>query len=177
MGSPTSDRDRYFSTYDWAGLHIRWEITQRFDPGAAVLLDVGAGWGKYAELLPEYVLDAVEIWRPYIVEERLGERYRKVIEGDIADVDVGFYDAIVLGDVFEHLPVRKAQLVLGRLEQSCTELYIAVPFTYEQEMVNHNPFEIHQQDDLTPDVMADRYPTLRPLALDAAKGLYVKAEP
>ena len=175
MGSPSTARDRYFSTFDWAGLHIRWEITQRFDPSASVLLDVGAGWGKYRDLLPEYEMDAVEVWRPYITAERLHDRYRKVIEADIADVRLDRYDAAILGDVFEHLPIRKAALVLERLERRCDELYVAVPFTYEQEMVNHNPFEIHHQTDLTPDVMADRYPTLRPIALDDSKGLYVKA--
>lgn len=174
MGSPANARDRFFSTWDWSGLHLRWEITSRFDPADTTILDVGAGWGKTREVLPEYVMDAVEVWRPYITGERLADRYRHVFEGDIADVPIGEYDAAVLGDVFEHLTVRKARLVLGRLLERCGEVYVVVPFTYEQPMVNGNPFEIHQQADLTRDVMAERYPELQALAVENGKGLYVR---
>jgi hypothetical protein len=174
MASPPDDRARYFATYDWAGLHIRWEITSRFDPTTAVLLDVGAGWGKYADLLPGWTIDAVEAWKPNITGEQLDERYRKVWHADVADLDLGFYDAVVMGDVFEHLSRQKAHLVLDRLLPRCDEIYVAVPFEYPQGAVDHNPYEAHLQDDLTPELMAAEYPQLWLLATGDGKGLYVK---
>lgn len=174
MASPASARERWFATYDWAGLTIAWEVRQRFDPNTAALLDVGAGWAKYADLLPEYTLDAVEAWKPNITAERLEERYRKVWHADVADLDLGHYDAAILGDVLEHLTRRKARLVLDRLCDRCDEVYVAVPWTYEQGPVGGNPYERHEQNDLTPEVMYAEYPQLRLLHQGDGKGLYVK---
>lgn len=179
MGSPSDARDRYLSTWDWAGVRIRWEILQRFDPETAVLLDVGAGWGKYRELLPEFVMDAVEIWQPYVEQERLRERYEFVWQCDVCSFDfesIDSYDAIILGDVFEHLSVEQATALLPRLLDACDELYVAVPFEYEQGIVDDNPYEVHQQADLNEAVMSWRYRHwLRPLDVsdDNTKAIYV----
>lgn len=174
MGSPSDARDRYLSTYDWAGLRVQWEIITHYDTSAE-LLDVGAGWGKYRDLLPEHTMDAVEIWQPYVEQERLHERYRDVIVGDICDVELRWYDVIILGDVFEHLTVEQATELLPRLWAACDEIYVAVPFEYEQGIENGNPYEVHQQPDLNERVMSLRYRNwLRPLFVEGDKAIYVK---
>lgn len=174
MGTPANDRDRYFSTYDFAGLQIRYDITRRFDQ-TTTILDVGAGWGKYRELLPEYPhMDACEIWHPNIEAELLGLGYRDVFEADIVVLDVDRYDVIIMGDVLEHLPTEAAAATVARLNNNCEEIYVAVPYLHPQGEVDGNPFERHVQDDLTDDVMIERYPTLVLYAGSPDKGVYVK---
>lgn len=175
MGSPSDARDRYFSTYDWSGLRVQWEIITSRDVRTATLLDVGAGWGKYRDLLPDYTMDAVEIWPEYVEQENLRERYRDVIVGDICDVELRWYDVVIMGDVFEHLTVEQATELLPRLVAACDELYVAVPFEYPQGMEHGNPYEIHQQPDLNEQTMSWRYREwLRPLYVESDKAIYVK---
>lgn len=175
MGSPTDARDRYLSTYDWAGLRIQWEVITNYDADTATVLDVGAGWGKYRDLLPDHTMDAIEIWPAYVEQERLRERYRDVIVGDVCNVDLSWHDVIILGDVFEHLTVDQATDVLPRLWSACDEMFVAVPFEYEQGIENGNPYEIHQQADLTELVMDMRYREwLSPLYVEDGKAIYVK---
>lgn len=175
MGTPKNDHDRYFATYDFAGLQIHYDMIQRFHPKTTTVLDVGAGWGKYCELMPEYRhMDACEIWRPNIEDQQLDQRYRHVFEADITDLDIEPYDVIIMGDVLEHLPVDAAVATVARLSASCEEIYVAVPYLHPQGEVDGNPFETHHQDDLTDDVVIERYPTLKLYAASPDKGVYVK---
>lgn len=167
MSSPRTVQERLDATYDWAGVRVRALVLESFSPRTTQILDVGAGWGKYRDLLAEYpYVDAVEIWRPYVEEERLRHRYRHVWTCDVVDLvgsstwHPGRYDLVVLGDVLEHLSVRDARTVLGRIGRAI----VAVPFEYAQDEVDGNPHEAHVQDDLTPEMMAERYPDLAPAA-------------
>lgn len=178
MGSPEDERDRIFATWDWAGVRIAYEVRHRFDAATDTVLDVGAGWGKYRTLLPDFVMDAVEVWVPYIAEERLHDRYRQVFACDVMDLPLEDpslrWSAIILGDVFEHLTVDQATALLPRLLDVCEELFVAVPFHYEQGVVNDNPYEVHQQADLDEEVMSWRYRHwLRPLYVENDRAIYV----
>lgn len=175
MATPTDEQSKYDALYDWAGIQIFNLVRDRFDPHMAILLDVGAGWGKYAKLLPDYVMDAVEIWQPYVEKELLWKHYRAVFNRDICDFDFDWYDAIIMGDVLEHIDVSRAQELIKSLLDRCDELYVIVPYEYPQGEVEGNRHEAHLQDDLTPKIMRQRYPELDLIAENGQKGIYIKA--
>jgi hypothetical protein len=50
---------------------------------------------------------------------------------------------------------------------------IAVPYMYRQGEWEGNVYETHWQPDLTPEVMALRYPELKLLVGDAVYGYYI----
>ena len=144
-------------SYDYGKPVVCQWIRDNFPKDSAVL-DVGACDGKWKNLLPEYAkMDAVEACNPYARE--LGG-YRQVFNADIKDLQYGEYDLIIFGDVLEHLTVEDAQKVLEYAWTRCRDFIVAVPFQYEQGIVDGNPYEIHIQDDLTPELMRERYPDL-----------------
>jgi hypothetical protein len=174
MSSPANLRTRYAALYDWAGQTISHKLRYRFHPETSILLDVGAGWGKYRDLFPDYTMDACEIWEPYIWNEMLEARYRIVHKGDICKVakaDIK-YDAIIMGDVFEHIERSRAKELLYDLRDKCEEIYIVVPYMYPQSTVDNNPYEEHLQSDLTAELMETEYPTLQMVDTNELKGLY-----
>lgn len=178
MGSPATPVDRLQATFDWGGLAVQGWIYSHLDFGAQIL-DVGAGWGKYRDLLPDFEnMDACEIWEPYVESERLRERYRQVYTVHVADMHPGLmarYDAVIFGDVLEHLKQQDAYDVLDR----CFQALVIVPFLYEQGPEQGNPHEAHLQPDLTMAVVEQRYPMLRLEGIEIRdgkpfKGFYLK---
>ena len=103
-------------------------------------------------------MDAVEIFEPYIEDNKLEEKYSHVFNCDIADFEYEGYDLIVFGDVIEHMPVEKAKKVLDYAKDRCQNMIILVPFLYVQGAMNGNDYEEHIQDDLTPELFKERYP-------------------
>lgn len=138
-------------------------IRENFPSGSTVL-DVGAGDGKWRELLPGLVMDAVEVYEPNAFELK---GYRKIYVNDICALNYDFYDLIIFGDVIEHLTVNEAQKVIEYAKRHCKDMVIAVPFLYEQGAIYGNPYEIHKQADLTRDIFKERYSGLEVL-FDAA---------
>lgn len=129
-------------------------------PKDSKILDVGACNGLWKRLLREYTMDAVEIFQPNIVW--LGD-YREVYNVDIYDFTYDWYDLIIFGDVIEHMSVERAQKVLEYASKRCKDLIVAVPFLYKQGAIYGNKWEIHIQDDLTAELVAERYPMLEVL--------------
>lgn len=169
---------------DWAGRQVRAIMEAEWMPSARVL-DVGAGKGKYRLLLPEYgCVDAVEIWEPYVTGYSLRDVYRAVYERDIMEVAEEFstagvkYDAVIMGDVLEHLTVNNAMRTLHYLKDVASEVLVIVPYNYEQGEEHGNPYQRHEQPDLTVENMHERYPELKldTIQVDTAsrpfKGLY-----
>ena len=141
-------------SYPYGKTEVATWIRQSFPD--AVILDVGAGEGTWHELLPEYVMDAVEIWEP--VAAAL-EGYRNVIVKDIISYRYRRdYDLIIFGDVLEHMSVSDAQKVIEYAKGHAKDILIAVPWLYEQGAVDGNRWQRHIQDDLTPELFAERYP-------------------
>lgn len=170
MGTPLQIEE---AMNDWAGLTVQSLVRGRFNPKKTKILDVGAGWGKYKLLLPEYKMDACEIWEPYVSQENLSSLYDTVFISDICDLVIDHYDAIIFGDVFEHIDKDDASDLLARIRDLSEEVYIVVPYLYHQGVVDDNPYEVHLQPDLTPHVMKQRYPELRLVVNDGdLKGLY-----
>ena len=139
---------------DWV---VRW-IRDNF-PKDSTILDVGACDGKWRRLLSDYPnMDAVEIFEPNA--ERIRDLYRNVFCADVAVLQYEEYDLIIFGDVIEHMPVETAQRVLKYAESRCKDMIVALPYLFPQGPIYGNPWEVHVQDDLTPETVAERYPNL-----------------
>lgn len=180
------NHERWQAIHDWAGLLVRRWMIQHHDPNETTVLDVGAGWGKYRELLPEYAkMDAVEVWRPTVDDEDLRVRYRNVFATDVYELVrspgwlESYYDVVILGDVLEHLTRERAQTTLSRVRERCDDVIVVLPYLYAQDEEDGNPYQVHRQDDLTPELVAAEYPELRLVAVETRdwrpfKGLYVR---
>lgn len=130
-------------------------------PRDATILDVGACDGNWRRLLPEFPnMDAVEAYGPNL---QLLKGYRNVYHEDIRAFRYDSYDLIILGDIIEHLNVHEAQTVLAYAAARCQDMIVAVPFQYSQGALYGNPYEVHIQDDLTPEIFAERYRMLEVL--------------
>ncbi len=150
-------------------------LTSNFNKDSRIL-DVGAGSGTYYELLHDYFdnIEAVEVFKPNIIENELEKKYKKVYCTDIKDFIYQFYDIIIFGDIIEHLDIKEADRVLKYAMGRCKEVIVAVPYCYRQGPAYGNIYEIHKQDDLTPENVLERYPYLELLYGNNVYGYYIK---
>lgn len=136
---------------------IAW-IRQNF-PQCSTCLDVGPCDGKWAYMLGNYlVMDAVEIYQPYIYWYQLQSKYRFVACADIAGYQYEWYDLVIFGDVIEHMTVEQAQKAIEYASHHCSKMIVAVPYQYKQGPMRGNKYETHIQDDITPEIFNERYP-------------------
>ena len=158
---------------------IRARVLQAFpDRESTQILDVGAGAGKFRDLLHDYPnIDALEIWEPYLERYNLADRYREVclrpaelLQRD----DFSKYGLVIFGDVLEHLTVGNAQAVLERASEAGCAILVCVPYEMPQDEWEGNPHERHIQDDLTHELVLERYPMLSCLIRDETYGVYVR---
>lgn len=145
-----------------------------FRHNAPVILDVGAGDGKLSDYLNRnrFCLAAVEIFEPYVSQFKLKDRYHRVFLQDARTLKQEIFDSsdiVVFGDVLEHMTAQEARELIDRVPSM---ILAQVPFLYEQGPVNGNQWETHLQPDLTPAIMKERYPSLRPVIVDERLGLY-----
>lgn len=154
---------------------VSW-ISQNFSKGTTCL-DVGACDGKWADLLNDYlIMDGIEIYQPNIGKHKLNNKYRRVFLGDIRKFEYKRYDLIIFGDVLEHMSVEDAQKVLEYAYPRCKNFLVAVPYQWVNRSHYGNPWEVHIQDDLTPENVLERYPCLKPLFIYERYGYYIKNE-
>ena len=170
MGTPDTEQSKLDALNDLGGTIIPAHIRENFVK--PTILDVGAGWGKYRKLLPEFRMDAVEIWQPYVEQENLQQLYRTVYVMDICDFGNAWYDIIILGDVLEHIDRERAIKLVEKLRKQCLQMYLVIPYQYHQGVVHDNKYEIHLQDDLTDSLIQELY-GLKLLAKDDVKGVYI----
>lgn len=172
MGTPEF-KNYLASLLDFAGFEIARLVRHRV-PTDRKILDVGAGWAKYRILLNEYAMDAVEIWKPYVEKHRLMDHYDSVHVMKAVDFQYPQrYGAVIMGDVLEHMPVKDAQAVIRAACGNADLVIVVVPFLMEQHEEEGNPYEAHVQDDLTEELMTERYPQLSLLVSNGHKGIYV----
>ena len=152
-------------------------LKQNFDKEATIL-DVGAGEGTYYNYLNDYFtnIEAVEVFKPNIDNFDLEKKYSKVYNVNIKDFKYNYYDIIIFGDVLEHLEVNEAQEVLKYACCRCQEVIVAVPYLNPQGIEEDNIYEIHKQDDLTDEIMQQRYPFLKNVFKTDYYGYYIKEE-
>lgn len=164
-------------SYDFYKQEVKEYLTSRY-PQKAKVLDVGAGEGTYYKLLKDYFkeIDAVEVFKPNIDKYQLKSKYHRVYNMNVVNFKYTYYDIIIFGDIIEHLTTEEAQEVLQYAYGRCNEMIVAVPYQLEQGIVENNIYEIHKQDDLTPEIMKKRYPYLKLLYKNDLYGYYVKGE-
>jgi len=160
-------------SYEWGKAAIREWIFSNFNEDAKIL-DVGAGCGTYYWILhPKYKhIDAVEIYEKNITDYRLDKKYERVFNENITNFLYGDYDLIIFGDIIEHLTVEDAQRVIEYALQHSRTIVVAVPFLLKSG-VNENAHEKHIQDDLTPEIISERYPMLQLLHKNNKYGYYI----
>ena len=149
------------ASYDYGKFEIVNWVKRNF-PEGSTCLDVGACDGKWYNLLGDYLkMDACEVFLPNIWEHQLDLKYHKVFDCDIVDLKYVRYDLIIFGDVIEHMTVANAQKALAYAWPRCKNLIVGVPWLYAQGALYGNTYEVHIQDDLTPELFAERYPDLK----------------
>jgi len=166
------------SSYSTFKPEIREHILSQFDPGATRVIDVGPGEGTYAKLLPEFKMDCVEVYEPYVSRFNLKELYNEVFVKNVTEFDFRDYDLAILGDVLEHLTFPEAYLVLEKLVVHGVGSVIQVPYLLEQGSWEGNDYETHHQPDLSHEVFMQRYGCFgyRCLARCPACGVYVRSK-
>lgn len=172
LATPSTSESKIDALNDLGGLVVKAYVENNF-PKDSTILDVGAGWGKYRKLLQNHPMDACEIWKPYVEEEKLEELYDRVFIEDICDLKFGWYDIIIMGDVLEHIEQSRAIELIDYLKPRCKQLIAVIPYMYPQGEVDHNPYETHLQDKLTDSRITELY-DLHLLAQDETKGVYIK---
>lgn len=155
---------------------VKNKIIEHIHP-SSYILDVGAGSGCYGQMLKGKFerIDAIEIFPNYIDMFSLKEKYDEVIVGDIVNFDFFHYDLLIMGDILEHLSVEDAQMIVHTAESDSQALLVAVPYMFQQGEEYGNIYETHLQPDLTPEIMAKRYPELKLLYGDSNYGYYVNS--
>lgn len=167
-----------YDTFRKESIDLLWEAY----PNANLrVLDIGAGAGAFACLKDKYVVvDAVEVWEPNVRKNNLESKYNHVYNMDIMDFDFeeNSYDLVILGDVLEHLTVEDAQMLIAKMKKyGVKNGIIHVPFLYEQGAKYGNEYETHHQEDLTEEVIKDRYPFFYPMKIFKWKGVYFLNKP
>jgi len=126
------------------------------------VLDVGAGEGIYCDILKRINTDinvtAVEIWKPYIEQFNLSEKYDEVIEGDVRELENFDYDLVIFGDVLEHMTREEAIAVWEKTKLQARYAFISIPIVhYPQDDLNNNPYEVHVEEDWTYQEVLDTF--------------------
>jgi hypothetical protein len=117
------------------------------------VLDVGAGQGVYLDLIRQglgagVIVNAVEVWQPYIDQFDLENRYDKLFAMDVKDMSNFKYDLVILGDVLEHMSEESAVDLWDRISKQAKNAIISIPIIhYHQDAINGNPYEVHVEED------------------------------
>jgi hypothetical protein len=150
-------------------------ILNSFDPKTSYIIDIGVGAGVYRNLLPNYNMDGIEIYRKYIDDFNLESRYNLIFNEDAVKFNYNTkYNLAIMGDVLEHLEISEAKLILNKLIENKISVIVQVPYLYEQGEYDGNTHEIHIQSDLTDKVFKERYSeyNFKLLSSDEVCGVY-----
>ena len=165
--NPKQNLDNYLTDY----------IVKNFDSNKTVL-DVGPYDGRWSDKLRGHFkhIDAVEAFEPYVERFGLRSKYDNIFISDVLSFDFDYYNLIIIGDVLEHLTVEDAQKLVDKIYNKCDNFVIVIPYEYPQDEYDANEYQIHKQEDLTDEIMHQRYPNLVRIAYDEVRGAYVKKE-
>jgi hypothetical protein len=127
------------------------------------VLDVGAGQGTYLNLIRDglgagVIVNAVEVWQPYIDEFNLLSRYDKLFPIDVREMTNFGYDLVILGDVLEHMSESDALILWERISKQAKYGMISIPIVhYHQDAINGNPYEVHVEEDWTVERVLEKF--------------------
>lgn len=148
-------------------------------PISCSILDLGAGCGTYSDMLKKYgyFMEGVEIFKPYIDQYDLKNKYHRLHNVNLLDYEsYNYHRLVIMGDVLEHLSVEDAKAIIAKYLGKMSNLLVAVPFLMEQGEYEGNTYETHLQADLTPQVMNERYPELELLYGNEFYGYYINKD-
>lgn len=147
------------------------------------ILDVGAGAGKYSDLLrpilPGTTFAAIEVWEPYVEEYNLKRKYDELHQQDVREfVPDKRYGVTIFGDVLEHLTKEEAIEVYNKLLKSSEFVLISIPIVhYPQDVYKGNPYEEHKKDDWSHEEVMATFPHLAVSYVENEIGMYVGFNP
>lgn len=129
-----------------------WILEKVKDANISTVLDVGAGSGTYADFFRDngvnVQIEAIEVWKPYIEEFSLADKYDKVYEQDVRQHTDFYYDLVIFGDILEHMTKEEALAVWEKTAAQADYAVLAIPIIhYHQGAINDNPYEEHVKDD------------------------------
>lgn len=143
------------------------------------VLDIGPGQGTYLHylkpIMPDSVWHGVEIFKPYIDQFDLVNRYDKIFNEDIREFTPDRdYDLVIAGDVLEHMEKHEAQEVVDKLLKVSKALLISIPIVkWEQDAINDNEHEIHVKDDWSHQEVMESFPNIKACFAGSHIGVYV----
>lgn len=120
--------------------------------GVGSVLDVGIGWGINGALLRTYadakLVDAVEIFKPYIAHAARYNLYDQVYEGDIRTVLPTIqrhYDIVLCTETLEHISMADIPDILHHLERLGDRIIISSNNHFEEsEAWDGNDYQLHR---------------------------------
>ena len=147
-------------------------IVKNYKPATIAILDVGPGIGTFGKHLhPHFYIDCIEIFELYLYKYKLYEKYNNIMWGNIKDfTKYERYNLVIVGDVFEHMTEEDARTALDNMKKGVDEIVISLPYESQQGEECGNPYEIHIQDYLTPEIISELYPELTQIYENKAIG-------
>lgn len=140
-----------------------WTQAKIAELAPTTVLDVGAGQGVYLDLIRQalgagVIVNAVEVWEPYIEQFNLQNRYDKLFHMDVRDMENFGYDLVILGDVLEHMSEDEALKLWDRISKQAKYAIISIPIIhYHQDAINGNPYEVHVEADWNTKRVLDKF--------------------
>lgn len=142
------------------------------------MLDIGPGAGVYADMINSRgmwytLLDAVEVWQPYIDTFGLKYKYTNVYNVDIRNHDNFNYDVVIMGDILEHMTKEEAIAVWDKCASQAKHAVISIPIVhYPQGHEFGNPYEEHIKDDWTASEVLDTFKGIHTCRLYELVGIF-----
>lgn len=127
------------------------------------VLDVGAGQGVYLDLIREslggsVIVNAVEVWQPYIDQFNLINRYDRLYAMDVRQMENFDYDLVILGDILEHMSEIEAIKLWDKISKQAKYAIISIPIIhYHQDAINGNPYEVHVEEDWNTEKVLEKF--------------------
>lgn len=155
---------------------VLWALEEVIKP--KTVLDVGAGAGKYGDLVRKYSsethIDAIEVWEPYIQKFGLKEKYDDVYVADVRTFHTFAYDLVILGDVLEHMTREEAIELWARISKEAKFAIISIPIIhYPQHEHEGNPYEVHVEEDWTHEEVLSSFPGITGYRTFDITGVYI----
>lgn len=147
-----------------------------------IILDVWPGDWQYSDLIrekkPDTKIFGCEIFEPYIEKYDLNSKYNGIYIKDVCDMkSFEKYDFIIMGDILEHIEIKRAIQLVKKLYNEAKDFIIAVPYNYPQGEFEWNIHETHLQPDLTHQTFMDKYGRWCKLLIkNDLVGYYIKDE-